>query len=301
MNANYNAILKEFVKWLDTLGYSNKTITDRKNRIHNFFEWLEGKRIIHISQMTDKHITEFQSYVETCPNKVYKGRMLGSLHINHYYIAIDKLLMFLYQYGMRNAPSPSNKRLREPDERILPFDVLTQQEIKTLYDSIPNSYQWGHFEDRQAREYETRLMFVLFYGCGLRRTEGCNLCIQDVDFDKRTVFVRQGKNYKDRIVPMSEGVYRELQDYIYNFRKQLKLDHNRLFIHTGGAMVKKLRHLQKNCNDETIKSKRITPHTLRHSIATHLLQNGMTIENIALFLGHSSLDSTQIYTHILND
>jgi len=304
MNANYKAISEEYVKWLDTLGYAEKTIKDNKNRINNFLEWLDEKHIRHITQITDEHITQFQAFVETRPNKVYKGRMLNTKHINKYYRVIDSFLQFLYQYGMRKAPAPTNKRLKEDEERTLKFDILTQHEIKTLYNSIPNTHQSKHlkltFEEHQLKQYELKLIFALYYGCGLRRSEGYRLEIQDIDFDKKNVFVRQGKGYKDRIVPMSDGVYKELRDYVYNFRHKLKLNHNRLFIHTSHAFIQKLRHLQNTCNDETIKAKRITLHTLRHSIATHLLQNGMSFENIALFLGHSSLDSTQIYTHIVN-
>jgi len=300
MNANYIAILAEFVKWLDTLGYSEKLVTDSKNRINYFFEWLEKKGIQHITQMRDEHITNFKLYLETCPNKTYKGRLLGIIHINRYYTVIDKLLMFLHQYGSKNTPAPANKRLKEDGTRVLQFDILTQEEIKTLYSCIPNTYQQKlTFEKQEIKQAETRLIFALYYGCGLRRSEGYKLEIRDIDFDKKTVFVRQGKNYKDRIVPMSTGVYKELQDYIYNYRHRLKLGHNRLFIHTGATMIAKLRDLQNICNDETLKAKRITLHTLRHSIATHLLQNGMSIENIALFLGHSSLDTTQIYTHLI--
>jgi len=156
------------------------------------------------------------------------------------------------------------------------------------------------FERRQAAHYELKLVFALFYGCGLRRSEGYKLQIQDINFDQKTVFVEQGKNYKDRIIPMSEGVYRELQDYVYNYRTRLKLNHSRLFDYDIQTQILRLRHLQNICQDEQIKEKRITLHILRHSIATHLLQNGMSIENIALFLGHSSLESTQIYTHLIN-
>jgi len=99
---------------------------------------------------------------------------------------------------------------------------------------------------------------------------------------------------------MSAGVYNDLQDYIYNFRHKLKLNHNRLIFSCDGMIRLRLKHLQWACKDEKIKAKRLHPHILRHSIATHLLQNGMNIENIALFLGHSSLDSTQIYTHLIN-
>ena len=301
MNASYKAILEEFLSWLDTLGYGKDFINGSKYRIDNFLEWLETKGICEINQLTDKHIKEYHKHLETRPNRVFKGHLLSTrqLYCNHY--AIDKLLEFLHQYGMTSAPVPLNVRPKiDNSERVLQFDILTQQEIKTLYNCIPDTYQWLTYEKRQPKQYELKLIFALYYGCGLRRSEGYNLQLQDVDFDRKTIFVRQGKNYKDRIVPMSDGVYRELQDYIYNFRKQLKLDHNRLFICIPEAQLKRLQYLQNVCNNETIKTKRITLHTLRHSIATHLLQNGMSIENIALFLGHSSLDSTQIYTHIAN-
>ena len=180
------------------------------------------------------------------------------------------------------------------------IETFEQEEIQTLYNSIPNTYLLRPFKERQAKQYELKLIFALLYGCGLRRSEAYNLRVKDVNFDKKTVFVEQGKCYKDRIVPMSAGVYRDLQDYIYNFRNKLKLNYNRLFIHDKQRLGLRLKHLHEVCNDENIKAKRISPHMLRHSIATHLLQNGMNIENIARFLGHSSLVSTQIYTHIVN-
>ena len=197
-------------------------------------------------------------------------------------------------------PVPLRKFIKtDKITQVYKITTFTQQEIKTLYDCIPQTYPNMPTAHRQAIHYEIKLCFVLYYGCGLRRTEGYKLRIQDVDFERKTIFVEQGKNYKDRIIPMSAGVYKELQEYIYNYRHRLKLNHNRLFTRDTQTQILRLRHLQNLCQDETTKHKRLTLHTLRHSIATHLLQNGMSIENIALFLGHSSLDSTQIYTHLI--
>ena len=98
---------------------------------------------------------------------------------------------------------------------------------------------------------------------------------------------------------MNTAVCKALENYIYNFRNLLKLNHKRLFINTTGTLNDSLKDLQNVCDSEEIKSKKMTLHILRHSIATHLLQNGMSIESIALFLGHSSLESTQIYTHLI--
>jgi integrase/recombinase XerD len=301
MNTGYKTILTEYLSWLDTLGYSDDVIDNGKVSVRAFFEWLEEKEIQSVNLLTNKHIAEYHNYLETRPNKIWKEKLLSVAHLNKNYVAIDKLLEFLHNYGMNNLPFPTNKRIK-PDEqaRIHKIVPLTQEEIKTLYSCIPNTYNWYHYKIRQEKQYELKLVLTLLYGCGLRRNEAYNLQIQDVDFDKKTVFVKQGKGYKDRVVPMSAGVYNDLQDYIYNFRSRLKLNHCRLIFSGRQMMRVRLKHLQRDCEDPKLKAKRITPHLLRHSIATHLLQNGMSLENIALFLGHSSLDSTQIYTHIVN-
>jgi integrase/recombinase XerD len=301
MNTGYKAILAEYLTWIDTLGYSNDIINCFRLSVKPFFEWLEEKQIQNISLLNSKHINDYFEHLETRPHKRIKGRLLSVAHLNKSFYAIDKLLEFLHQYGMETAPTPTKRHIKTSEiERILKIEPLTQDEIKTLYNSIENTFLNLPFAERQAKHYELRLIFALFYGCGLRLSEGYKMQVQNIDFDKKTVFVEQGKNYKDRIVPMSNGVYRDLQDYIYNFRHSLKLKHNRLFISSKTNLNKKLKYLQKACNDEQIKAKRLSMHLLRHSIATHLLQNGMNIENIALFLGHSSLESTQIYTHIVN-
>jgi integrase/recombinase XerD len=301
MNTHYKSILTEFVNWVDTLGYSNSLKQYCYRSVRDFFQWLEEKQIQNINLINNKQINDYFNYLETRPNWRYEGTRLSPVYLNHNFLAIDKLLEFLHQYGMENVPIPTNNRIKiDQQERINKIEILTQDEIKTLYDCIPDTYQNSAFKKRQQKQYELKLIFALFYACGLRRNEGYNLCFKDVDFDKRTIFVHQGKNYKDRVVPMSEGAYRELQDYIYNFRHKLKLNHSRLFISSKITLTRSLHDLQQISNDPTIKAKHLTLHILRHSIATHLLQNGVSIENISLFLGHSSLVSTQTYTHVAN-
>lgn len=273
---------------------------DYKYRVRDFFEWLQTQGISQITALHQKHIATYFVYLEHRPNKRKEGACLSVSHLNHNFLAIDKLLEFLHQHGMKSAPIPTGHRIKpDKQERIHKIEVLTQSEITTLYNAIENTYPKLDYISREAKHYQLKLIFTLYYACGLRRSEGHRVKLQDIDFEKRTVFVEKGKGYKDRIVPMSARTYQALQDYIYNFRTLLKLPHKRLFIHDSGTLYNSLKHLQTVCENEAIQAKRITLHTLRHSIATHLLQNGMEIENIALFLGHSSLESTQVYTHLV--
>lgn len=300
INPHYSNIQEEYRKWLDTLGFSPATIYNCQCSSTSFFEWLQEQGIVQITLLNGQHVSTYIDYLQTRPNKRRAGR-LSVTHLNNNFMAIDLLLEFLHQMGMSNAPIPPNFRLRvNQEERINKIAPFTQEEIRILQAKIPDMYSHFSFSHRQSKQEELKLVFVLYYGCGLRRTEGYNLKISDVDFDNKTIFIRQGKGYKDRIIPMNGSIYKALEHYIYNFRNLQKTGHQRLFISTAGTLGKELQNLQKACSDKTIKSKRLTLHILRHSIATHLLENGMGIESIARFLGHSSLSTTQIYTHIVN-
>jgi integrase/recombinase XerD len=300
LNPNYNAIQKEYALWLSTLGFSNGLIYDYKFRAKDFFEWLQTQNIQAVNQINPKHLNTYFEHLQTRPNQRRKHGGLSASHLNHNFMAIDKLLEFLHQMGLQTAPIPTNFRIKpDKQQRINNIQPFTTAEIKTLQSNIENTYSELPFKIREAKQEQLKLIFALYYGCGLRRTEGFKLTVNDIDFDKKTIFIRQGKNYKDRIVPINTGIYKALEHYVYNFRNLLKLNHKRLFVNTTGTLNDSLKDLQKVTDSESIQNKRLTLHILRHSIATHLLQNGMSIESIALFLGHSSLESTQIYTHLI--
>ncbi len=301
MNTHYKAISEEYAQWFDTLGYNAKTRKRYTSIINQFFKRLEVKNINHITSLNQTHIKDYFEYVQRVKSQ-RTGETYSITHLNDIFFAVDKLCQFLVEVGMNNTPAPLNYRIKTDQEqekidRIEPFSI---EEIKELQNAIPYTYQNLPFAERQAKHYELKLIFALCYGCALRRMEAYNLTAKDVDFDRKTIFVRQGKNYKDRIVPINENVCNTLKDYIYNFRHRLKLNHNRLFIHSLPHLHTTLKEVQKATQNPQIEQKRLYFHVLRHSMATHLLQNGMNIESIARFLGHSSLVSTQIYTHIVN-
>jgi integrase/recombinase XerD len=293
---HYKNITKEFAVWLAAIGFSNSVTYNYKNAALDFFEWLQTKNIHSIQLLNANLIQNYFEYLQTRSNK-RKAGALSAAHLNKNFDCIDKLLEFLQNAGMQNVPLPTAYRIRQDRKaRQEKIQALTQEEIKTLQNNICNTYSHFNYAVREKKQEELKLIFALYYGCGLRRNEGFKLTVNDIDFNRRTIFIKQGKGYKDRIVPMNKNVYDSLQHYIYNFRNLQKLQHKRLFITGAYSLNVSLQQLQKVAG---LENKHITLHTLRHSIATHLLQNGMSIESIALFLGHSSLESTQVYTHLV--
>ena len=138
----------------------------------------------------------------------------------------------------------------------------------------------------------------LFYSCGLRRTEAENLNTSDIHFSKNLLYVREGKGAKRRVIPMNEKVKKELENYYNNERTKIN-EESFILNRTnermrGDSYNRALKEIIKRSEIE----KEITLHHLRHSIATHLLENGLSIEFVRDFLGHSHLEATQIYAKV---
>lgn len=301
MNTHYKTLSEQYALWFDTLGYSPKTATRYTGIIMQFFNYLQANNINHISLLNHHQIQIYFDYVQTIKSRKTQ-ETYSIIHLNDIFFAVDKLCQFLHDMGMNNAPAPLNFRIKidqrqENIDKIEPFSI---EEIKQLQQAIPLTYPHYSFKLQEQRHKELELIFALCYGCALRRMEAFNLTAKDIDFDRKTLFVKQGKGYKDRIVPINDNVCNTLKDYIYNFRNLLKLKHNRLFIYSLSELHKSLKEVQRATKNRQIQEKRLYFHILRHSMATHLLQKGMDIESISKFLGHSSLISTQVYTHIVN-
>jgi site-specific recombinase XerD len=183
---------------------------------------------------------------------------------------------------------------RLEDKRPTPA-WLTKPEISQLYEATKDN----------VLGVRDRAMLAVFYGCGLRLNEGASLELKDINAASKILHVRKGKQYKERYVPIAEKNYEELKFYIDYARPQLlqETKTEALFIdaNKGRAMHKQSLYIRIKALVRKAKiKKKVGTHTLRHSIATHLLQSGMSLERIQQFLGHSSLDSTQIYTHLVN-
>lgn len=297
-----------FLQWLQTLNYSPATVATRKRNIREFLLYMERCGITTIEQADNDKVSLFVRYLKRRENKLF-GSGLMNASINVGISTVNKFFEYLQQTG---KPTPHN--LEYVEENYKARNILTLQEINFLYEA---TYRQSHFSKpetkakQEAVSQRDRAMLCIYYGCGLRKSEGINLNIGDILTERKLIFVRKGKGCKERYVPITANNLNYLTEYLQDGRNQLlsKSESNTdsFFINQYGtscsdqALSARLNRLVRNSSNSILKAKKPSLHTLRHSIATHLLQQGMEIELIQKFLGHSSLESTQIYTHIVNE
>ena len=176
------------------------------------------------------------------------------------------------------------KRLDLPNpkrNKVIP-EILTSEEIKKMINITSN--------------FKHRLILKILYGCGLRVNELINLKKQDINFEEDLIKVNLGKGKKDRFVKIPESIKKELNSYF-----NLNTSENLFPSNRGGKLTKKsILQVVKNAGKKAGIKKRVYPHLLRHSFATHLLENGTDLRVIQKLLGHSDIKTTQIYLKISN-
>ena len=302
---SFQYVVRSFREWLDILGYAPSTVYQLPNYVHEFFHYLEQKGITEIQQIDNPDFIAHFDQLKSRGN-TRRGGGLSNNYLNKHLQGLYKFAEYLRKSGRLELPK-LNIDWENDDTRVIEF--LTQQEIKALYKASRRPAANKRAANKRVEELGSRdrAMLTVFYGCGLRRNEGHHLDLRDVNFDRLILHVRKGKNYKERFVPFNKTASDHLQQWVYDHRPAL-LNGNRseaFFISQmgrrmdGQTMALRLKKLQQQTGDIGLQEKNVRLHVLRHSIATHLLQNGMSLEKIARFLGHSSLESTQVYTHLV--
>lgn len=297
-NLLYQKYLISFKEWLTTLGYSEANCKGLPYRLREFFHYLEQQGIKQFTDITSEHTHNYIEYFKTRKHTRSEGG-LSIAYINSNIAVLLRFAFYLRSSAGIELPSP-------PDYlkgKIIPErDILSEEEIKNLYAAT----------DESPYGIRDRAVLTVYYGCGLRKKEGVNLDASDVLLERRLLHVSKAKNGHERYVPITGSGLRYLESYMTQARPLLLPDESTLqgtsnesalFVNSQGerlchnTMYNRLKALYKEAGI----TKNAGIHTLRHSIATHLLQKGLELEQIALFLGHRSLDSTQIYTHIVNE
>lgn len=304
----YRYSIASFREWLQTLGYNSQTVYSLPNHIQEFLYYAETKGYAGLHQLSVELMKQYYYRLKDRRNQ-QTGGGLSNAYLNKHLQALHKFSDWLRQSGRLSLP-----KLDIPTEAAdsVITDILTQGEIKQIYEATQIPYE-PKKNDRGIVYYETlqlrdRAMLAVLYGCGLRCNEAVSLDTDDIFFEKSLLHVRKGKGYKERMVPLTKQGIDYLQHYLYDGRPYFCTTKNEAFFvnhngkRLGGQMMRlRLRLLIELTDNELLQKKDIHLHTLRHSIATHLLQNGMKLERIQEFLGHSSMESTQIYTHFIEN
>lgn len=288
----YHGLLQRFQKWMETLGYAKTTIYTTKNYARDFLCWLEQQHCCSINHVDFVMINQYYHYLQHRKNKTRQGGLSAS-----YITSNARAIKMLGTYLQKTGQPTFEVNLELPKINVPAKTILTKNEIKTLYQAC--SYD--------ALGIRDRAMLSIYYGCGLRRSEGQALNVNDILLKENRLFVKKGKNYQQRFVPLTMSIKEDLENYIYvareNTLKVRNVKTEALLLSRRGTrlcsngLIERIHRLKKIAGI----SKDFGIHTLRHSIATHLLQAGITLEEVSKFLGHKSLESTQIYTHITNE
>ena len=267
-------------KELQGLGYSKNAVDNYPKYAQNLLNYSKENP----QKIKDTHIKNYYHYLQTKTSQTRKAPLSES-HIYSQLLAIK--LYFDYLERTRTIKqNPYNLRIKQPTkkERL----VFTQEEIKTLYQNCDNLL-------------ETTIL-NLCYGCGLRRTEVILLDVKDINFEQKLLFIRKGKGKKRRVIPLTESIVKDLKNYnnqieIYRKEKIQNFLINELGNPiTGNTIYITFKRILKRT--QKIDHQNYCLHSLRHSIATHLLENEMSIEMVRDFLGHTQLGTTQVYTRI---
>jgi integrase/recombinase XerD len=287
-SAEYKLLLAGFTEWLELLNYSVFGIPALSKTIEAFLLYQEATEKIILAQLMASDANRF---MELTQSKISRrsGKPLSNGSINKHVQALKLFSRYIRETGRSNVGFALQYIV---ETRTLPI-WLTIAEVEQLYDAVEND----------LLGIRDKAMLAVYYGCGLRLNEGACLEIKDIDTTRKILHVRKGKRYKERFVPIAEKNFEEIKLYLDYARPQLVQEqkHGFIFVDASNGRIMNRQSLYiriKKLVKKAKLKKHAGTHTLRHSIATHLLQSGMKLEKIQQFLGHADLDSTQIYTHI---
>jgi integrase/recombinase XerD len=281
----YNHLVRNFADHLQRLGYSKGSQSMLPKCVQEFLYRQEQEQLYDLTELTSSDITEHHEYLQQRPNQRRPGG-LSEMMINHHVYALKLFFNWLQELRTIEENPMSALHFEKPTSKA--HEVLTREEVTNLYEACAT--------------LKERAILHVYYGCGLRRDEGVKLNVSDLQFRNKMLYVREGKGGKSRAVPMTEKISEELKAYCYQERKskpnELAFLINQRGTRLHGNDANKLLRAIIQKSDVFHLAAKVSLHSLRHSIATHLLESGLSVEYVRDFLGHAYLESTQRYTHL---
>ena len=266
--------------WLST-GASKNTLAAYRSDLKIFNKWLAGKSFISVKS---KHIQDyFSDRQKNNISSSSQARILTCLHSFYQYLLANQLI----------KKDPTEQLSQPKLEKKLPV-FLNIQEVEKLLEAPSSSSLFGQRD---------RAMLELLYSCGLRVSELINLSYHNINLKEEFIRIH-GKGNKERVLPMGEVAIDYLMKYETNARPMLLKNgqSDSYFLSNRGSAMSRQNffYIIKAYANQVGIDKPLSPHSLRHAFATHLVQKGADLRSVQLMLGHSDISSTQLYTHIQN-
>lgn len=262
--AEYRACPEEYLLKLELKRYSNNTV---KVYVQCFEKFINAQKETDLMRINEQDIQKFlQQMIQEKKSNSYVNQMINS--IKFYYEVVKQMPNRFY-----SVERPIKKE-------TLP-KVISMEEVSSIIKNTPN--------------IKHRCIVSVLYSAGLRRAELLNLKLCDIDSKRMVIFVKNGKGGKDRLTLLSPSVLNDLRDYFKIWKpKEYLFEGENGGKYSTGSVMAIINTASKKANIQ----KKISPHILRHSFATHLLENGTDLRTIQTLLGHSSSKTTEIYTHV---
>lgn len=285
LNIKNKKLLSDYIIELKTIKQRDKdtTVNSYSEDIYKYLEYMESKNISSALDISYNNLLDYLKYLDDNKYEVSSvARKIVSIKAFHKYLSENY-----------NVVDISTKINTPKFYRKLP-NILTIEEVDNLLDIKLDT----------PFDYRNKAMLELMYSSGFRVSELINLELSDIDLNNN--YVRCfGKGSKERIVPVGEYSSKYLSIYINEYRDSMKKGYytEKIFLNNHGKEMTRqgfFKIIKKIAKDKDI-NKNITPHMLRHSFATHLLNNGADLRTIQEMLGHSSISTTQIYTNVTNE
>lgn len=285
---NFHKQAESFLEYLKyQRDYSEHTIASYQREIEHFLTYLKIEEITSYQNVSYRILRGYMTYL-------YEAN-LSKRSINH---RISALRSF-YNYLLKQEIIDDNPFLLLDSQKVAKKnpDFLFVEEMLTLLDSIKTDTELG---------IRNKAMLELMYASGLRCSEVVNLKVTDIDYDRQLLLIH-GKGGKDRYVPYHEYAKEVLERYLdearYTLMIHAKEEHSYVFVNARGNKMtnRGVQNIVDRVCQDYDPTKKIHPHTFRHSFATHLLNAGADLRTVQELLGHANLSTTQIYTHITND
>jgi integrase/recombinase XerC len=282
---------KQVVAFLDYLqyqrDYSEHTIASYQREIDHFLTFLKIEEITKFQNVTYRLLRGYMT-------QLYEAN-LSRRSVNHHISALRSF----YNYLLKQEVVDDNPFLLLDSQKVAKRnpDFLFVEEMLALLDSIKTDSDLG---------VRNKAMLELMYASGLRCSEVVNLKVTDIDYQRQVLLVH-GKGGKDRYVPYHDYAKEVLENYLdgarYTLMLQAKEEHANVFVNQRGNKMtnRGVQNIVDRVCQEYDPTKKIHPHTFRHSFATHLLNAGADLRTVQELLGHANLSTTQIYTHITDD